>query len=101
MEPEEFRKVVEDKGLRKGTFIACKTSNSVCTGYFLEACYKTSVGGFINVAGTRKIGQGRGEEDWYDHAYSIPLNRIESVEVLKQPFAEAGEIGEDQTRLEE
>ncbi|MBD3388094.1 MAG: hypothetical protein GF416_03520 [Candidatus Altiarchaeales archaeon] len=87
MRVPEFKKVVADKRIRKGTFIACRTNNSICTGYFLEACYKTSTGGFINVSGTRKIGQGKDESDWYDHTYSIPLKRIRRVQVLPQPFS--------------
>jgi hypothetical protein len=90
METEEFRNTVRDGEIRKGTFIACRTKNSVCTGYFLEACYKTSQGGFINVAGTRKIGQGREREDWYDHTYSIPINRIEEIRVITDPFEDDG-----------
>lgn len=86
MKSEELSKLIKELGVRKGTFIACKTKNSVCTGYFLEACYKTSAGGFINLSGTRKIGQGRQEEDWYDHTYSVPLERILDVKVLEQPF---------------
>ncbi len=88
MNIEEFKKVVKDAEIKKGSFIACKTKNSICTGYYMEACYKTSQGGFINVSGTRKIGQGRREEDWFDHAYSIPISRIKSVMILKQPFLE-------------
>jgi len=79
---EDFKEAVKSLGLGKGVFISCQTLNSVCTGYFLEACYQTSQGGFINVAATRKIGQGRGEQDWFDHTYSIPISRITSVKVI-------------------
>ncbi|MFH1403372.1 MAG: hypothetical protein ABIH11_03800 [Candidatus Altiarchaeota archaeon] len=88
MDVGDFKRVVQENGIQKGTFIALKTRNSVCTGYFLEAAYKTSQGGFVNLAGTRKLGQGREEEDWYDHSYSIPLARITDVQVLGQPFDE-------------
>jgi len=97
---EEFRQVIESQCIRKGSFIACKTAHSVCTGYFLEACYKTSQGGFINLSGTRKLGQGRSEEDWYDHTYSVPLTRIKKVEVLEPPFNLEGEHERGQMRLE-
>jgi hypothetical protein len=100
MTPEEFKKIMENLSLVKGSFIACKTENSVCTGYFLEACYKTSAGGFINLSGTRKIGQGRGEEDWYDHTYSIPLERILEVNDLKKPFEEEPPNRAKQQKLE-
>ncbi len=86
MKSEDFSAVIREKDIRKGSFIACRTKNSVCTGYFLEACYKTSAGGFLNLSGTRKIGQGRMEEDWYDHTYSVPLERVMEVEVLPEPF---------------
>lgn len=86
MDEEGFREKTEDMKIVKGSFIAVKTLNSICTGYFLEACYKTSQGGFINLSGTRKLGQGREENDWYDHTYSVPLSRILEVKSLQEPF---------------
>ncbi|MBU0761673.1 MAG: hypothetical protein KKD39_01495 [Candidatus Altiarchaeota archaeon] len=86
MKSDEFSRLIKDMEIKKGTFIAVKTKNSVCTGYFLEACYKTSAGGFINLSGTRKIGQGRMEEDWFDHTYSVPIDRILDVRILDPPF---------------
>ena len=86
MKEDDFRGKANKLKIKKGSFIATKTKNSICTGYFLEACLRTSQGGFINLSATRKIGQGREEEDWYDHTYSIPLKRIIDITVIDEPF---------------
>lgn len=88
MDAEAFKRYLRNKGVLRGDFLAIRTSNSVCTGYFLEAYMKTNAGGFINLSGTRKIGQGRHEEDWYDHTYSVPVSRIKEIAVLDKPFPE-------------
>ena len=88
MEADEFREVLIEKEIVKGSFIATRTSNSVCIGYFLEACLRTSQGGFINLSGTRKIGQGRQEKDWFDHTYSIPISMILDLRLIDPPFEE-------------
>lgn len=99
MKSEEFSAKIRENDIKKGSFIAVMTKNSVCTGYFLEACYQTSAGGFINLSGTRKIGQGRMEEDWFDHTYSVPLERITDVKVLEQPFGKGSGRPENQRKL--
>jgi hypothetical protein len=82
MNHEKFKAQMKSKGIRRGTFVLCYTANSVCSGYVAGVCYPTKRRGFVNLAGTRKINQGRGE-DWYDHLYSVRLSRIRKVLVVK------------------
>jgi hypothetical protein len=83
MNHEKFREQMRILGIRRGTFILCYTSNSICTGYVEGICYPTKRRGFVNLAGTRKINQGRGE-DWYDHVYSVRLSRIRRIKAVKE-----------------
>jgi hypothetical protein len=78
MNHERFKKEMRIQGIIRGSFIICYTKNSICTGYVEGVCYPTRLRGFVNLAGTRKINQGR-KEDWYDHIYSVRLSRIRRV----------------------
>ncbi|MFH0863093.1 MAG: hypothetical protein V1875_08720 [Candidatus Altiarchaeota archaeon] len=83
MNHEKFRAQMRLQGIHRGTFVVCHTANSICTGYVEGICYPTKRRGFVNLAGTRKINQGRGE-DWYDHIYSVRLSRIRTVNAMKE-----------------
>ncbi len=78
MNHDVFKREMRRQGIRRGTFVVCYTSNSICTGYVEGICYPTKRRGFINLAGTRKVNQGR-KEDWYDHVYSVRLSRIRKM----------------------
>jgi hypothetical protein len=78
MDHEKFKQEMIRQGIRRGTFAICFTRNSICTGYVEGVSYPTKRRGFINLAGTRKINQGR-KEDWYDHVYSVKLSRIRKI----------------------
>ena len=82
MEHDKFKDEMKRLKVHRGTFILCYTSNSICAGYVEGVCYPTKRRGFINLAGTRKLNQGRGG-DWYDHIYSVRLSRIRKIFVVK------------------
>jgi hypothetical protein len=78
MKHDRFKAEMRRQAIRRGTFVICYTANSICAGYVEGICYPTKRRGFINLAGTRKINQGR-KEDWYDHVYSVRLSRIKRM----------------------
>jgi hypothetical protein len=78
MNHDRFKAEMRRQAIRRGSFIICYTSNSICTGYVEGVCFPTKRRGFINLAGTRKINQGR-MEDWYDHVYSVRIARIKKM----------------------
>ena len=82
MNNQRFRKEMVDKRIERGTFLICYTKNSKCTGYVEGWSFPTKLRGFVNLAGTRKINQGRGQ-DWYDHIYSVRLSRIRRIRVIE------------------
>jgi hypothetical protein len=81
MEHIKFKNELKKRGIKRGSFVTCYTKSSICTGYVEGVCYPTKRRGFINLAGTRKINQGR-KEDWYDHVYSVRLSRIYKIKKI-------------------
>jgi hypothetical protein len=65
--------------VKRGDFIIAETVHSICLGY-VEGIYDIGGHAFINLAGTRKREQGRNGEDWFDHIYSLRIDRIVSIE---------------------
>ena len=70
----------------RGELMIIRTRKSVCVGYYMGEYPKAEVP-YIVLAGTRKIGQGKDGEDWYDHTYSIPVERILEVQKLDVPLS--------------
>jgi hypothetical protein len=71
--------VGEVRGLvSRGDFILAETAHSICLGY-VEGVYDIGGHAFVNLAGTRKSGQGKEGEDWFDHVYSLRVDRIISL----------------------
>jgi hypothetical protein len=81
MEPTEFKQKLNAGKLERGTHLKIKTGHSISVGFLEGWCPKANVP-FIVLAGTRKIEQGRDNEDWYDHTFSIPFERIKSATLL-------------------
>jgi hypothetical protein len=81
MDVERFTGITK-KELRRGDLILVKTGKSDCVGY-LEGSYPQAKVPFLVLAATKKHGQGREGEDWFDHTYSIPAERITSVEPIQ------------------
>ena len=82
MDPNEFKQKLNAKNpIERGTHFKIKTGHSISVGFLEGWCPKANVP-FIVLAGTRKIEQGRDNEDWYDHTFSIPFERIKSATIL-------------------
>jgi len=80
MELSEFTDMIK-KDVRRGDLVALHTQHSDCVGFF-EGVYPKANVPFIVLAATRKIAQGKDNEDWYDHTYSVPLERIKTIKKI-------------------
>ena len=67
--------------VKRGDFIIAETNHSTCIGY-IEGIYDIGGHAFINLAGTRKKEQGKNGEDWFDHIYSLRIDRIVSLRMF-------------------
>jgi hypothetical protein len=65
----------------RGALIAAFTEKSECMGFF-EGYYPKANVPFIVLASTKKLHQGKAGDHWYDHTYSIPIERIISIKRL-------------------
>lgn len=81
MDPKELRQKLDSGKIDRGTHLRIKTGHSISVGFLEGWCPKANVP-FIVLAGTRKVEQGRDNEDWYDHTFSIPFERIKSSTLL-------------------
>jgi len=81
MDPNEFRQKLDAKTIERGAHLKIRTGHSISVGFLEGWCPKANVP-FIILAGTRKMEQGRDNEDWYDHTFSIPFERILSATLL-------------------
>ena len=81
MDPNEFRQKLDAKTIKRGTHLKIKTEHSISVGFLEGWCPKANVP-FIVLAGTRKTEQGRNDEDWYDHTFSVPFERIKFATIL-------------------
>ena len=82
MNVEKFKQLLKEKGITRGKFVLATTQHSICAGYFEGLCCTGNNRAFINLAGTRKLNQGR-RGDWYDHIYSVDVSRIRRIEAKK------------------
>lgn len=81
MLPNEFEQKLNAKTIARGTHLKIKTGHSISVGFLEGWCPKANVP-FIVLAGTTKFEQGRDGEDWFDHTFSIPFERIVSATIL-------------------
>ena len=84
MDTQQFSKVVAVLG--RGELVVAHTQRSDCLGYY-EGYYPKANVPFIVLAATKKKNQGRDGEHWYDHTYSVPVERITALTRLEEKQA--------------
>lgn len=81
MDQNELKQKLNSKKIERGSHLMIETNHSISIGFLEGWCPKANIP-FIVLAGTRKFEQGRNNDDWYDHTFSIPFERITSANIF-------------------